>query len=382
MHTKEAVLPGATRHRSGCDLPEHLELRKLRKEFVSGVSVVDGIDLMVREGEFVSLLGPSGSGKTTTLRMIAGFEAPTSGEIVLDGRRIDGVPPEKRPVNTVFQDYALFPHLSTWENVAFGLRAQRPRRNDIERRVSEALELVELGDLKERTPSQLSGGQRQRTALARALVLQPRILLLDEPLGALDLQLRKQMQLVLVRLCAQLGTTFIYITHDQEEALAMSDRIAVMRDGIIEQYATPQELYTNPMTKFVAGFVGENNFLAARVVESRNSDPTVMIESTTITVPRSRVRLEGADRNAVIAIRPEAISLCPPRDEHQGLGATVTQVVFLGSQAQVWLRTDGGADLLARLTPVLAQEFIAESRVRVVIDSAAVIVFPEGDILR
>jgi ABC-type Fe3+/spermidine/putrescine transport system ATPase subunit len=229
-----------------------LRLEDLWKRYGDAVAV-GGVTLGVEKGEFVSLLGPSGSGKTTTLRMVAGFERPDSGRILLDGSDITALRPNQRPVNTVFQDYALFPHLNVRENIAFGLRAQKVSRHDAKERVARALELVDLAGFGDRAPGQLSGGQRQRTALARALVLRPKVLLLDEPLGALDLKLRKQMQLVLMELREQVGVTFVYVTHDQEEALTMSDRVAVMRDGAIEQFAAPEVLYNEPASPFVAG---------------------------------------------------------------------------------------------------------------------------------
>ena len=226
---------------------------------------VKEMSLQIRQGEFFSLLGPSGCGKTTTLRLIAGFEQPTAGAIKLDGEDVAHVPPYKRNVNTVFQSYALFAHLDVAENVAFGLRRRKVAKPEIEQRVGEALELVALEHAGEVAPGQLSGGQRQRVALARALVNRPSVLLLDEPLGALDLQLRKQMQVELKRIQREVGITFIYVTHDQEEALAMSDRIAVMHDGVIEQFGAPEEIYEHPLKPFVAGFIGISNLLPAKV---------------------------------------------------------------------------------------------------------------------
>jgi spermidine/putrescine transport system ATP-binding protein len=245
------------------DVPA-IELAGVVKEFQARgevVVAVRGLDLVIREGEFFSLLGPSGCGKTTTMRMIAGFEEPTSGGIRLHGADVTGIPPNKRDVNMVFQSYALFPHMTVFENVAFGLRRKKAAKDEITRRVGEMLEIVDLGGRGERRPRELSGGQQQRVALARALVNRPRALLLDEPLGALDLKLRQAMQVELKRIQREVGITFVYVTHDQGEALTMSDRIAVMNDGAIEHLGTPREIYEHPKTRFVAGFIGTSNLL-------------------------------------------------------------------------------------------------------------------------
>ena len=249
------------------------------------VRAVDGVDLELRDGEFFSLLGPSGSGKTTCLRMIAGFERPSEGTVELHGRDVTDLPPYERDVNTVFQDYALFPHLSVGENVAYGLRIRRTPSAERERRVAEALELVRLPDLASRKPSQLSGGQRQRVALARALVNRPRVLLLDEPLGALDLKLRQEMQVELKSIQQRVGITFVFVTHDQEEALALSDRLAVFSRGRIEQIGVPTEVYERPATRFVAGFVGGSNLLeeeTARALLGSPSSAVVRPEKLTL----------------------------------------------------------------------------------------------------
>ena len=246
-----------------------IRLEQLVKSF-DGVPAVTGIDLDIPAGQFYSLLGASGCGKTTTLRMIAGFEKPDSGRIELDGRDVAGDPPHKRPVNTVFQTYALFPFMTVSDNVAFGLRYQKASREETKRRVGEALELARMTDFAKRRPAQLSGGQQQRVALARALVLRPRVLLLDEPLGALDAKLRKQLQLELRAVQREVGITFVYVTHDQEEALTMSDQIAVLAEGRIEQVGPPQEIYSAPATTFVAGFLGAANIFDADVLETAN----------------------------------------------------------------------------------------------------------------
>lgn len=246
--------------------PPAIRLRRVSRNF-SGIQAVDGVDLEVQQGEFFTLLGPSGSGKTTCLRMIAGFERPDEGQIELNGQNVLGLPPYRRPVNTVFQDYALFPHMTVAENVGYSLMIRGIPPKERQKRVQEALELVQLPDLGSRKPSQLSGGQRQRVALARALVGRPQVLLLDEPLGALDLKLRQQMQFELKALQHRLGLTFLYVTHDQEKALTMSDRIAVFNRGRIEQVGSPAELYERPATRFVAGFIGQTNLIEGSLAE-------------------------------------------------------------------------------------------------------------------
>lgn len=243
-----------------------LELKKIRKSFVPGEDVLDGIDLSVGRGEFITLLGSSGCGKTTTLRIIAGLEHPDEGQVFLDGKDVTNLEPDKRDVNTVFQNYALFPHMNVADNIGYGLKLKRIPKNEIRKRVSDMLELVQLSGFEKRKPSELSGGQRQRVAIARSLINNPTVLLLDEPLGALDLQLRRTMQLELKRLQKKLGITFIYITHDQEEAINMSDRIAVMNHGSFEQIGTPDEIYNHPRTSYVATFVGNANILQGNVV--------------------------------------------------------------------------------------------------------------------
>lgn len=242
-----------------------LKLDGIHKEFGQG-DVLKGIDLQVGKAEFLTLLGPSGCGKTTTLRIIAGLENPSQGRVYLNGQDVTDLPPEKRNVNTVFQNYALFPHMNVEKNIAYGLKLRGVKKDIVAKKVKDALTLVQLEGYEKRMPAQLSGGQRQRVAIARAIVLEPSVLLLDEPLGALDLQLRRQMQVELKKLQQALGITFIYITHDQEEALNMSDRIGVMKDGLIEQLGTPQEIYEHPQTAFVAGFIGQTNVIPCEVV--------------------------------------------------------------------------------------------------------------------
>jgi spermidine/putrescine transport system ATP-binding protein len=319
------------------DAPAEISLIDLEKRF-GGVRAVDGVSLEVRSGEFFSLLGPSGCGKTTTLRMIGGFELPTSGRVLLRGRDVTYDPPDKRPVNMVFQHYALFPHLDVGDNVAFGLKRHKVEKAEITRRVGEALELVHLQGYERRKPSQLSGGQQQRVALARALVNRPFVLLLDEPLGALDLKLRRRLQLELKRIQAEVGITFVYVTHDQEEALTMSDRIAVMHAGMVEQLGTPEELYERPASRFVADFIGTTNLLHG-VMEA---DGAVRLSSGEL------VHLEGnglgAGDRVELSVRPEAITLVPA-DAIGALRGAVEQAAYLGATVSYQIRTTGGLAL-------------------------------------
>ena len=290
------------------------------------VVAVDGVDLQVREGEFFSMLGPSGSGKTTCLRMIAGFEQPTEGRILLGGTDVSGLPPYQRDVNTVFQDYALFPHMTVAQNVAYGLMIRKVSKADRTARVNQALEMVRLGEYGDRKPGQLSGGQRQRVALARALIMRPRVLLLDEPLGALDLKLRQQMQIELKDIQQDVRLTFIYVTHDQEEALTMSDRLAVFNRGRIEQVGTPAEVYERPSTGFVAGFVGVSNVLEGASAQAIAGDPHPF------------------------TIRPEKIALTEPADPVGGDDCSVTghvrEVVYLGAVTRYVVELDEGGSLV------------------------------------
>src|SRR5918911_4700666 len=277
-----------------------IELRGVSKRYGSNIAL-RGLDLEIHDGEFFCLLGPSGCGKTTTLNLIGGFVAPTEGTIWLRGRRIDTLPPHKRPVNTVFQSYALFPHMSVRDNVAFGLKMDRVKRQEASRRVNEALALVGLEEYGDRTPAQLSGGQQQRVAVARALVKRPAVLLLDEPLGALDLKLRQRLQVELAQIHREVGTTFVYVTHDQEEAMSLATRIAVMSHGRIQQIGTPSEIYYKPRSRFVADFIGESNFLE---VEARRDEPGFARLADGRAVPCS-VNGSHAGGRATLMVRPE-----------------------------------------------------------------------------
>ena len=330
-------------------MPEiDVRLERVTKVFGDTIAV-DDLSLEIEEGEFFSLLGPSGCGKTTTLRMIGGFEEPTRGTIYLGGRDVTDLPPYKRDVNTVFQSYALFPHLDVFENVAFGLRRRKVDRAEVERRVREALELVDLVGFERRRPSQLSGGQQQRVALARALVNRPKVLLLDEPLGALDLKLRKQMQLELKRIQAEVGITFIYVTHDQEEAMTMSDRIAVMRHGRIEQVGPPEDVYEHPATEFVAGFLGASNLLDGEVKERRGGVATIRLATGgTVRVPEDRM---PADLDSVVkvGVRPEKISILPegeaPPPDRNRVPGLLRMATYIGVSHQYKVEGPAGQEL-------------------------------------
>jgi spermidine/putrescine transport system ATP-binding protein len=320
---------------------------KYTEPSASGLIIaVDHIDLEVHDGEFFSLLGPSGCGKTTTLRMIGGFEQPTSGKIELAGQDVTWLPPYRRNVNTVFQNYALFPHLTIYDNVAFGLRRRHVADAEVKQRVSEMLALVELPGYERRKPAQLSGGQAQRVALARALVNKPAVLLLDEPLGALDLKLRKQMQVELKRIQEDVGITFIYVTHDQEEAMTMSDRIAVMNRGKYEQLGDPESLYERPTTRFVAGFLGVSNLLTGTVQGTDGDYATVRVADDLVRVPRSLV--DGMAQ-VDVGIRPEKIRIQHREpgsvDGRNRLNGVIRDASYLGVSTQYIVEAPGGISL-------------------------------------
>ena len=328
-----------------------LELRDLTKRF-GDFAAVDRLTLDVASGEFLTLLGASGSGKTTTLRMIAGFEVPTAGEILMAGASITGLPPYKRDINTVFQHYALFPHMSVRQNVEYGLRMRGVPAGERASRVDDALEMVQLTQLAARAPRQLSGGQQQRVALARALVNRPRALLLDEPLGALDLKLRKEMQLELKHLQTGLGITFVYVTHDQEEALTMSDRIVFMRQGGIAQVGTPRDLYDRPMSRYVADFIGETNLLPGTVVDSADSVVTLRTGNTLVRGPSDSALPAGTE--AWLTVRPEVIALLDGRLPPSGwnvVSGVVLETVYAGSTVRAHVELPGGLRLVANLPP-------------------------------
>jgi len=330
------------------DVPA-IELENVVKEYVSHgevVRAVKGVSLSIAEGEFFSLLGPSGCGKTTTMRMIAGFEEPTSGVVRLHGADVTNVPPNKRDVNMVFQSYALFPHMTVWENVAFGLKRKKVPADEIKRRVGEMLEIVHLQGRERRRPQELSGGQQQRVALARALVNRPRALLLDEPLGALDLKLRQHMQIELKRIQREVGITFVYVTHDQSEALTMSDRIAVMREGVVEQLADPREIYERPANEFVAGFIGTSNVLKGTIQQVTGGTAVLALSP----VDRILVPVDGtvsAGDAITMTVRPEKIMISTeqPEGDLSVVRGTVSEVVYLGTYNSYTVALADGAEV-------------------------------------
>jgi len=327
-------------------------IERVTKRFGS-FTALEEADFAIERGEFFSMLGPSGCGKTTTLRMIAGFEQPSVGRITLEGKDVSRVPPYKRNVNTVFQHYALFPHMSVSDNVAFGPRSNGVDRAETKRRVGELLEIVRLADFADRRPGQLSGGQQQRVALARALVNYPSALLLDEPLGALDLKLRQAMQLELKRIQREVGITFVYVTHDQEEALTMSDRIAVMNEGKVEQIAPPEEIYSSPASVFVAGFIGVANLLPATVEDVHGDEVEVTLPGGTRTaVAMGHERPEPHGR-ATVMLRPERIgvSIDEPTNGAPYLRTTIADLTFQGPLVRAALRAADGSEVVAHIGP-------------------------------
>ncbi|MBS7050855.1 MAG: ABC transporter ATP-binding protein [Ruminococcus sp.] len=361
-----------------------LELKEIKKSFTEGEAVLDNISLEISKGEFITLLGSSGCGKTTTLRIIAGLEQPDAGSVWLDGREVTGLEPNQRDVNTVFQNYALFPHMNVAENIGYGLKLKKVPKSEIRKKVFQMLELVQLEGYEKRKPSELSGGQKQRVAIARALVNNPKVLLLDEPLGALDLQLRRAMQIELKHLQKKLGITFIYITHDQEEAINMSDRIAVMRDGRIEQIGTPDEIYNHPKTSYVATFVGNANIMhgVAESIQGQNAIVKIGNDRVNVKLETSQQNTEdtgvkqylSAGEKVTLAVRSENILLQEAAvigvtgtdyrdavdisvadgslDAHNknsvsGLQATVTEKNFAGGQLRVTLKLSDGTQLIA-----------------------------------
>ncbi|ETX29738.1 ABC transporter ATP-binding protein [Roseivivax isoporae] len=321
-----------------------IDIREVTKVFGAGSDAfraLDRVSVTIRQNEFFTLLGPSGCGKTTLLRMIAGFEGPTEGTILLDGDDLAGKPPYERPVNTVFQSYALFPHMSVAENVGFGLRMLGRPKDEIAATVREMLALVRMSELAERQTAQISGGQQQRVALARALAPRPKVLLLDEPLSALDFKLRKEMQLELKRLQNETGITFVFVTHDQEEALTMSDRIAVMNAGRIRQIGVPREIYDHPADRFVADFIGDTNFLSAELTARTGDTATLRLPSGRTV--EARAQGDGTPGKVTLAVRPEHAELAPP--EEGALTGTLTEVVYSGTDTHYHVALDQEAGL-------------------------------------
>jgi spermidine/putrescine transport system ATP-binding protein len=372
---------GAAELRAGAG---SVEIAGVTKRFGT-MTAVDALDLRVAAGEFLSLLGPSGCGKTTTLRMLAGFEHPDSGLLRISGQDMTNIPAHKRPVNTVFQHYALFPHMTVAENVAYGLRQSGTPKGELTARVGEALAMVDMSRLAGRRPKQLSGGQQQRVALARALVNRPAVLLLDEPLGALDRKLRQEMQIELKLLQTQVGITFIYVTHDQEEALSMSDRIAVMLSGRIEQLAGPEEIYDAPATAFVAGFIGSQNFLPGKAwpVGKHMPEATVVTSAgwRVVGLRRAADVVEGGD--ALAAIRPEHVVVSAAHPGEQGppenaLRGTLAGVAHLGELLQYVVRLPSGQELISRRPRSGAERLDPGREVWCGWDAASVHVFGGG----
>ncbi len=349
MSTFEAVAAQPAEPAPAAALRPIIEIDHVSKAYTDFTAVKDA-HFTIGEGEFFSMLGPSGCGKTTTLRMIAGFETPTSGAIRIEGQDVSRVPPNKRDVNTVFQQYALFPHMSVWDNVAYGPRAKKLAKAEVAKRVDELLGVVRLSDFASRRPAQLSGGQQQRVALARALVNYPKALLLDEPLGALDLKLRQGMQLELKRIQREVGITFIFVTHDQEEALTMSDRIAVMNVGNVEQIGTPREIYDRPASVFVAGFIGQANLWPATVTERSGSTTTVEVAGRKLDVENDESGLAVGERGTFM-VRPERVyvdanAAHPDRWTVEG---TVTDLVFQGPVVRYEMRLQDGTPAVAHV---------------------------------
>jgi spermidine/putrescine transport system ATP-binding protein len=344
-----------------------VELHNVFK-FFNQYPAVHGVDLNVKQGEFFSILGPSGCGKTTMLRLIAGFETTDAGKVVIQGQSMTNVPPYRRPVNTVFQSYALFNHLNVWDNVAFGLRLKKIRRAEIQSRVQEALELVKMEGLRSRVPNQLSGGQQQRVALARALVNRPAVLLLDEPLGALDLKLRKEMQVELSNLHKEVGLTFIMVTHDQEEALSLSDRIAVMNQGKIEQIGSPSEIYEQPRTPFVADFIGDTNLFEGEIAGIDGSNVIILTKTRlSIVVTRQQDTPTEISQPVVVSVRPEKIqlSLYKPSLQTNCFEGRLINIMYLGTHVNYIVQLTNGlritvlqpntfGNLPSRETPIYA----------------------------
>jgi spermidine/putrescine transport system ATP-binding protein len=341
-----------------------VELKNIVKQFESGgstVRAVDDVSVQIESGEFFALLGPSGCGKTTTLRMVAGFERPTSGHILIRGQAMEHIPAYHRPVNTVFQDYALFPHMTVLQNVMFGLQMEGVNKKDAQKRAEEALEMVRLPDVGKRKPNQLSGGQQQRIALARSLVKRPAVLLLDEPLGALDLKLRKNMQYELKAMQRDIGITFIYVTHDQEEAITMADRIAVMSDGKMLQVGTPKDIYEHPTTHFVADFIGETNFVPA-TLENRGNGKfgKVRLSDGTVIDAEFSDTVEKSSGDVMVAIRPERVGIAPDEadiglyntNEMTILTAQLIESQYIGTDTRYTVRIADGIELVARLQNV------------------------------
>lgn len=336
---------------AAADVPNEAFVRfdSVQKSYDGETLVVKDLNLDIARGEFLTMLGPSGSGKTTCLMMLAGFETATHGEILLDGTPINNVPPHKRGIGMVFQNYALFPHMTVTENLAFPLEVRKTSRSEIDRKVKRALDMVEMGEFGNRRPAQLSGGQQQRIAVARALVFEPDLVLMDEPLGALDKQLREQMQYEIKRIHDSLGVTVVYVTHDQTEALTMSDRIAVFNDGVIQQLATPEDLYERPESAFVAGFIGENNRLRGVVTDIDGKHCSVQLEHGE-TVRAQRIRVSGEGAETMLSLRPERVVIDPVEGSLPNIfDARVEELIYLGDHIRTRVAVCGVDDFIVKI---------------------------------
>jgi putative spermidine/putrescine transport system ATP-binding protein len=344
--SKESRAPSATAADTARRPEAFVRFENIQKSYDGETLVVKDLNLSIRRGEFLTMLGPSGSGKTTTLMMLAGFETPTHGEIIVDGVSLNRVPPYKRDIGMVFQQYALFPHMTAAENVAYPLRVRGMAKDEIARRVDRALAMIRLPDCGSRRPGQLSGGQQQRVAVARALVFDPKLILMDEPLGALDKNLREQMQYEIKHLHEQLGLTVVYVTHDQHEALIMSDRIAVFSEGQIQQVAPPKILYEEPESAFVAQFIGENNRIMGKILELSEGLCTVRVNGQD-TIRALAVRTSSLDRDTVLSLRPERVLIDPSEGSCENIfDAQVEEVIYVGNAIRARLNTCGSRDFV------------------------------------
>jgi putative spermidine/putrescine transport system ATP-binding protein len=338
-----------------------VEFTEVQKSYDGETLVVKDLNLSIARGEFLTMLGPSGSGKTTTLMMLAGFESPTHGDVKLDGRTLNNVPPHKRDIGMVFQNYALFPHMSVYENLAFPLQVRKMSKSEVETKVKKALDMVQLGGFGTRRPSQLSGGQQQRVALARALVFQPTLVLMDEPLGALDKQLREHMQLEIKHIHESLGVTVVYVTHDQSEALTMSNRIAVFNDGIIQQLASPPDLYERPENAFVAQFIGENNKLMGKVQHTNGENACTVVLDSGDEVQALPVNIAGAGSATLLSLRPERVTIGPEAGSLPNIfDAEVQELIYLGDHIRTRVKVCGHDDFVVKVPNAQAHAALRE----------------------
>lgn len=325
-----------------------VQFKNVQKSYDGEILVVKDLNLDIAKGEFLTLLGPSGSGKTTTLMMLAGFEPATNGEIFLNNRPINDVPPNKRGIGMVFQNYALFPHMTVAENLSFPLQVRKAPRSEVKERVTKALEMVELGEFGNRRPAQLSGGQQQRVAVARALVFEPDLVLMDEPLGALDKQLREQMQYEIKHIHERLGVTVVYVTHDQSEALTMSDRVAVFNDGVIQQLSSPDTLYEYPDNSFVAQFIGENNKLHGQITEINGTRCTVRLDDGTV-VQAEKINVDNVGDRTTLSLRPERMELIPEGSMENKIDGRVEEVIYLGDHIRIRMLVAGNDQFILKV---------------------------------